>query len=875
MHENELAPRISLDGMWQGATDDESGALRVPGVWERQGLPHSATTVTYTRSVIIPAEWQGARVMLACGAVSYYVEVRLNGAEIGTHEGMWTSFDLDLTPAVRFGQANELEMRITKPGMDGDAFPYHEVLVGFIPYIAITFGGPWQSMALVAHAAPAWSEIHVMPDSNTGAIRVSAQLSAAHDGLKAAVTITNADGVVAASAAHELAAGESAVVFNLDISSHRLWSPADPYLYQMQLTLQQDDAIITCATRRFGFRRLQASGEKLLLNGAPAHLRGLLSWGWNPAELAPTFSDAEIRDEFRRIRQHGFNLLKLCLFVPAPRLYEIADEEGILLWLELPMWLPRLSDHLRQQARAEYRDILARDHHHPSIVLYSLGCELGAGMADAALLSDLDTIVRSAVTGVLVCDNSGSGEAYRGLTFDFADFNDYHFYCDLHYFNPLLDHFQRDWRPPRPWIFGEFSDKDDYRSPASLLEDGARPWWRDLYGIEGSPAHWAYPEQEQRMAALGLPFSDEQISHIARRESLVMRKYILEQTRLRRSGGGYVVTGLRDTPITTSGIFDDHNRPKHDPAAFRAFNADAVLLLERRRARTWQHGGDRPAPVDAFNYPMGAPVELHIILAHTGLAQPQAQLIWGLYAPDSAEPVIAGHESLTLAEDSPGRIATIRFDAPALTGAQQYLLRVALAGIGENQWPLWFYALDSDPYAGLSLYNPAEGAASFAPPEAGILLATMFTSEMSAWVAEGGRALLLASDGGGLPVIGVPFWRESTKLLYPHPVLADFPHQGYSDMQFYHLATDHAFDTPRLAAAIPGLTQTAIHPIIRRLDARLFTVADYLVELHIGKGRLIASTLRFEGGAGDQVNGLMANVAGRWLLRALVSHLQR
>ena len=144
-----------------------------------------------------------------------------------------------------------------------------------------------------------------------------------------------------------------------------------------------------------------------------------------------------------RVRALGYNMVKLCLFVPSQLYFDIADEEGMLLWLELPMWLPNVTDRLRTQAPGEYHDILMQAHTHPSIVIYSLGCELGAAVDDK-LLSDLNDILRTMTSGILACDNSGSGEAYGGLAFDFADFNDYHFYCDLHNFNPLLDHFRRD-----------------------------------------------------------------------------------------------------------------------------------------------------------------------------------------------------------------------------------------------------------------------------------------------------------------------------------------------------------------------------------------------------------------------------------------------
>ncbi|MCA9906316.1 MAG: glycoside hydrolase, partial [Anaerolineae bacterium] len=151
-----------------------------------------------------------------------------------------------------------------------------------------------------------------------------------------------------------------------------------------------------------------------------------------------------------------------------------------------------------------------------------------------------------------------------------------------------------------------------------------------------------------------------------------------------------------------------------------------------------------------------------------------------------------------------------------------------------------------------------------------VLITSAPNDAVMAYVRAGGRALILQQGEGGLPVLPRPFWRESIKLIYDHPVWDGSPHQGYVDLQFYHLATDYALDSDHLNA-LPDVT--GVTPILRRLDVRLFTLSDYLVELRIGSGIALASTLRFGGGAGDQVHGLDANVAGRYLLGQLVQYL--
>jgi hypothetical protein len=502
------------------------------------------------------------------------------------------------------------------------------------------------------------------------------------------------------------------------------------------------------------------------------------------------------------------------------------------------------------------------------------------------LLSQLNDLARGWTSGVLHCDNSGSGEAYGGLAFDYADFNDYHFYCELHLFEPLVQHFSRDWRPPRPWIFGEFNDADDYRDLDEIAAayNGSLPWWL----AERNPLHpldfIAYPEQPTRMAALhDLGFDYQALQRISRQQSFVVRKTILEKVRARAGVGGYVVTGLRDTPVASSAVFDDLGRAKYPADAFREFNADSVLLLEQGRKRTWKHGGDRPAPVDRFNHVANTPVDFRLLLAHAGSDLPGGEYRWQVLTADEqivleGGGVVAG----PLPGGRPVQIGFIAFNTPDVQAARQYSLRVDLNSAIHNRWPLWVYPAVTDWPTGLLLADPGGGLRDFddllaatqawdgQSSEGDILIASALTDGVIEFVQRGGRALLQTGPGR-LRTTACPFWRESVHLLYDHPVMAGFAHPGYAETQFYHLASDLAFETDYHSTGLPDLKQ--IIPIMRRLDARQFRLHDYLVELHIGSGVLLASTLRFDGGAGDQVRGLKGHPAGRYLLDRMLAYL--
>lgn len=879
---------MSLDGEWQFSLGEQAGPIQVPGVWEVQGYRHDAYgPAVFRRAVEIPETWAGARIALRFGAVSYFTEVYVNGALAGTHEGMWTAFEIDITEHALTGRQNQIELRVIKPGKGDAQYHFRDVLVGFIPYISLTFGGPWQGIALLARRAPHIETLHIEPDMQTGRVAIEAALSGfspASEGWTLSAQITDPAGTVVAS---EQTAAAGSLGLTLHVPNLQAWEPQSPALYRLTLTLRHGSDIADSAERPFGFRQLSADGEQLLFNGRPIHLRGVLSWGWDSATLAPTLSADTIRDEFRRVRDLGFNLIKLCLFVPPDVLFQIADEEGMFLWLELPMWYQRMNDHLRQQAVIEYADIFAAVHHHPSVVIYSLGCELGSDMADAALLDNLNTQARTATTGALICDNSGSGEAYSGLSFDFADFNDYHFYCDIHYFGPLVDHFSRDWRQPRPWIFGEFCDSDDFRDVDEITQanGGARPYWRDLLGIDGGLHRWSYAIQETRMAELGLPFSAQQLVHISRRESLLVRKFILEHVRSRAGMGGYVVTGLRDTPMTTSGVFDDLHRPKFAAAEFRQFNADAVLALEHGRARVWRHGGDRPAPRDRFNHVAGAWAEFRVVLSNADTPLDARALRWRLIDKDGGA-IDRGEVMLnaTLPAGRPQEIAGFGLSLPDTPVPAHYRLEVELdAGTTiRNEWPLWAYPRIAA-WPSVCVYDPSghlaalddfvSGAAHVQHPAEAVrvLVTSAATPEVIQFVRDGGHALLIQSGAGAFPSTDCPFWRESIKLLYEHPILRAFPHDGYADLQFYSLAPDYALDAAAFKAQLGD--DCTVVPVIQRLDARGFRLLDYMVEIRVGAGRMLATSLSFAGGTGDQISVFADHAAGRHLLHESIKYL--
>jgi hypothetical protein len=891
---NDLAEKISLDGTWLFSLGDSAAwqEIQVPGCWESQGFSKLIEgPAKYKREFNIPSHWAGKTIQAAFGAVSYACTVSLNGVEVGKHQGLWTPFTVDLTQAVRLGELNTLEVVVYKPG---EVYAVRSSLAGFIPDVSTTFGGIWQPVQITAISSPL-ADLRVRADLGSKTLAVhSKAVNNGVDFTRAEFFAEIYEGEKLINSQRREVPEDGTLDISVPIVEVKAWSPDQPTLYTVQVSLFVNEQLQARTSKRTGFRSLSAEGDQLLLNGEAVMLRGILSWGWEPDRIAPGYTPEQAQAEMRRVRGLGFNLIKLCLLVPTPAYFEAADEEGMLLWLEYPMWLPQVSEELRQLAPAEYAEITQAVHHHPSLVVYSLGCELSQAV-DGELLGALNTAVRREVSNVLVCDNSGSGESYGGLDFDYADFTDYHPYYDLHYFEPLLDNWRRDWQAPRPWIFGEFCDSDTFRDLGELIQvnGSRRPWWltEDNPVTRWRPEAKAMLEAEQRLNEAQTGFSTQELVRISYAQSLVIRKYTLELIRRRKGIGGYVVTGLRDTPISTSGVWDDFTRSKWTAEQFLPINGEAVLSLDGSRRRHWQYGGDRPDRLDIYNHWSGERAHWVVILSLTEAGWPRgADLTWSL-TDDTGSQLASGTNLVPEGQlGKPSQVGWIDCKLPDVDRPKELSLRVLIDNKGvkiENCWPMWVYPPLLEPPSDLGILDPGgaldscgewlksvhrmrsgEALAAFR-----MIITTSWEAKMAAYIQDGGRLLLLQQGEAPLPARRCPFWREAIKLFPSHPFWqsGSFPQKGFTDLQFFGLASDVTFDTARLRQALPEGSE--INPLLRRLDAREFHVSEYLFEAVMGRGILLGCSLRLPGGVGAQPFGWERNVSGGAMFEALLRYL--
>lgn len=834
--ENELCDVITLDGAWSFQLGGHPPrTIEVPAAWEASDPDKLCEgPAIYRRGFALPAVGD-ARVIFEVDAIGFAAQVRVNGRDAGAHRGMWSRFQVDITAVARAG-ANEIEIEVWKPGA---RFPLRECVAGFLPDVCNTFGGIWQScrIRLLRDAA--------LCDLRIAAGRVSAHImrfgARAHD-----VLLQRNGADVCAQRIDTLRDGQ----FENALEFVSRWpSSSAGALDQISLVVRDaNGAALARATRRTAERAIRSAAGAFWLNETPLHLRGVLDWGWHPERLCPTPTHAEAMAQFADARALGFNLIKLCLFVPDQTLFEAADAAGMFLWLELPLWLPVITPESRALALSEYESILKRVHHHPSIVAVSLGCELDNGV-DAGLLAELRKLVRYWMPNVLVCDNSGSSEAYGGdIAMNSAaqaldhkdDFRDYHFYCDPHFFQPLIDHFRRGYQGDTPWLFGEFCDADTLRDYTQL--EPAPFWLTQPVTQQRDELMWQR-ESAQRLAAAGVEDGGAQLTRLAREQATLTRKTILELTRRNFAGGGYVVTGWRDTPVATSGLVDDLGRHKFDGDAWRRFNAERVLLIDRERRREWLRGGDRPAPRDPSVFWADEPIELRALLSNGGTRLAAAPLTWRL-GEEAAGVIDAPNVPAATVQE----LGVLRVRAPLPASAGLFQSRLVLShGERTNAWPLLFVSrLDTDAL----LRSP------------GLMFA--LNDEAVARARVGERVSVWLREPDARFCASMPFVREAIHVL-------NWQALGAVDVRphLFSIATDFALDEARLRDTL-GAAAT-LQTLWRRFDARALTWASYVVEVALGAGRLRISTLRYAGGLGAQPTSLAHNPMGAWILHRVLS----
>ncbi len=428
---------LNLNGLWDyaltpkdatAAPENFTGKILVPFPYESAlsgvGQPSVPDQrLWYRRTFTIPKSWQGQRVLLHFGAVNWQSSVAVNGHQLGEHKGGYTAFDYDITDSLKVGE-NELVVSASNPlkvdVKDAQVTGKQRLHPHGIFYTGAT--GIWQTVWLEPVPAVHIAGLKITPDVDNNAVKLLVQA----DG-DAAVKVT----VIDAGKAIATMDGKANAELNLPIQNPHLWSPDDPHLYDLKVSLNGGADSVESY---FGMRKISVAKDangvnRIFLNGKFVFQRGVLDQGYWPDGVYTAPTDEALRSDLEMIRKLGFNLSRKHAKVESDRWYFWADKLGVLVWQDMPQMFgaidpnnkaagQQIDDATKEEFAKELKSEIAEFYNHPSIIVWTDFNE-GWGQHDtekiAALTKELDP------TRLV---NSASGWVDKGV----GDIQDSHHY---------------------------------------------------------------------------------------------------------------------------------------------------------------------------------------------------------------------------------------------------------------------------------------------------------------------------------------------------------------------------------------------------------------------------------------------------------------
>ena len=343
---------------------DKSPTMQIPGDWNTQDdrLFFYEGTVWFKKSWNLPpapSQGGGVRYLLYFGAVNYDCRVWVNGKEAGHHIGGFTPFNFDVTEMLKEGE-NTVILKVDNKR--------HAEDVPTQIFDWWNYGGITRDVKLVKVTPVYIEDYNVQMVSLEGRrFAFSARLNKAEAGhtvtidipelkLKKAVT-TDADGKVQMYAKFK----------------PQLWSPENPKLYQVNITLDNTTTI----TDEIGFRTIETRDKQILLNGQPIFLKGISIHDEKANGGGRANSTEDAHQLLTWAKELGCNFVRLAHYPHNEYMVREAERMGILVWSEIPVYwtIAWKNPATFANAKQQLTDMISRDHNRANIIIWSIANE--------------------------------------------------------------------------------------------------------------------------------------------------------------------------------------------------------------------------------------------------------------------------------------------------------------------------------------------------------------------------------------------------------------------------------------------------------------------------------------------------------------------
>lgn len=337
----------NLNGLWDYAItpsgsakpSDYDGKILVPfavesalsGVNKRVGPDN---ILWYRTRFTVPSEFRRKTILLHFGAVDWKSEIYLNGILVGSHQGGYDPFTLDITSFIKGRGAQLLELMVTDPVDRGPQPRGKQVLKpGGIWYTPVT--GIWQTVWIEAVPDTYISSTKQVPDIDRGILKLEVTVQNPLPGDMVRVSAWEGENKVSDSES------DPGVKIELPVPEAKLWSPDNPFLYDLKISVIRMGKVTDEVNSYFAMRKISLGPDsngflRMLLNNKFVFQYGTLDQGWWPDGLYTAPTDEALLFDIVKTKEMGFNTIRKHVKTEPARWYYHCDKTGMLVWQDMP-----------------------------------------------------------------------------------------------------------------------------------------------------------------------------------------------------------------------------------------------------------------------------------------------------------------------------------------------------------------------------------------------------------------------------------------------------------------------------------------------------------------------------------------------------------
>lgn len=342
----------------------------------------------YRKEVAIPQEWENKNILLTLERVIWNSQVWINGRKVeGYNESLSTPHYFELGNYLVPGQKNSIAIRI-------DNSKQHDISVRDLAHAYTNdtqtmWNGILGRISLTAKEKIGIEELHLTPDVDNKKVNVAVRISSPVTG-KIFMAVNDPAGK--SLPGMEVPIDGNEVVFDYPVNDPLLWDEFNPHIYKVTATLHSDESVDS-RNEVFGMRKLTNKDALLQINDRRLFLRGTLECAIFPLKGYPPTDKAGWKKVFGAARDYGLNHIRFHSWCPPKAAFEVADEMGFYLQVELPLWVLNVGE---DKATVDFlydeADRIMKEYgNHPSFCFWSLGNEL---QGDFGVMDELLTSIK-------------------------------------------------------------------------------------------------------------------------------------------------------------------------------------------------------------------------------------------------------------------------------------------------------------------------------------------------------------------------------------------------------------------------------------------------------------------------------------------------